>query len=463
MRHRHLLRLALLLAAAPALCAQTFTILHNFGGVSGDPSYPSTPGIIAQGQDGSLFSTTGNAELSSCCENSGLPGKAFTITTAGSVTVLHTFPAVKRFTQGLILGTDGKYYGSTTYAGAYGFGRVFKMTKDGALTTLYSFHGGADGARPSGPPIESEAGAFYGVTNGDNGTDLGSVYKVTRYGDFTLLHTFSGSDGAGAVGPLVQGTDFFFYGMTTGGGASGNGTIFRISRNGDFKVLFSFDGTNGQYPQSGLIQANDGNFYGTTPFGGTCCGVVFKMTPDYNVSVIHTMNGEEDGYGPWAGLVQATDGNLYGANNGGGPDDAGVLFRVTPGGTFTVMRTLTWTRDSGLRPLSQMIQHTNGRLYGMTWGGGSAGGGTFYSLDMGLKPFVTYLPTYGRAGASVQILGQGFTAASIVSFNGVPGTVTQVSPTFLKAVVPAGATTGPITVTTPTGTLTSNKTFIVHP
>ena len=102
-------------------------------------------------------------------------------------------------------------------------------------------------------------------------------------------------------------------------------------------------------------------------------------------------------------------------------------------------------------------------LYGDTYKGGKFGKGVFYSLDAGLPPFVTYLPTYGRPGALVQILGQGFTDASEVFFNGTPATFKLVYPTYIRATVPDGATSGPITVTTANGTLTSNKVFIVHP
>jgi uncharacterized protein (TIGR03437 family) len=85
-----------------------------------------------------------------------------------------------------------------------------------------------------------------------------------------------------------------------------------------------------------------------------------------------------------------------------------------------------------------------------------------YSIDIGQKPFVRYLPIYGKVGRQVQILGQGFTSGSSVSFNGVAAKFTAVSPTFLTATVPSGATTGYITVTTSQGTLKSDKVFVVH-
>jgi hypothetical protein len=108
------------------------------------------------------------------------------------------------------------------------------------------------------------------------------------------------------------------------------------------------------------------------------------------------------------------------------------------------------------------MQHTNGKLYGGTAAGGTFNEGIFYSFDLGLPAFVSYVPTYGRAGAEVQILGQGFTDTSQVYFNGTPATFTYVSPTFIEARVPEGATTGPITVVTGSTKLASNKVFIVH-
>ena len=76
---------------------------------------------------------------------------------------------------------------------------------------------------------------------------------------------------------------------------------------------------------------------------------------------------------------------------------------------------------------------------------------------------MTYLPVYGKPGALVEILGQGFTSTSQVSFNGTLAAAPDVvSPTYLRVVVPSGATTGRITITTSTGTLKSNKVFAVH-
>jgi uncharacterized protein (TIGR03437 family) len=82
---------------------------------------------------------------------------------------------------------------------------------------------------------------------------------------------------------------------------------------------------------------------------------------------------------------------------------------------------------------------------------------------MGLGPFVAFVHDSGKAGQTGGILGQGFTGTTRVSFNGTPATFTVVSDTLIKATVPAGATTGYVTVATPSGPLTSNVPFNVIP
>jgi hypothetical protein len=144
-----------------------------------------------------------------------------------------------------------------------------------------------------------------------------------------------------------------------------------------------------------------------------------------------------------------------------------VLFRIAPDGTgYTILYNFI-PHTNGNYPVNTLTQHTNGLFYGTTDMGGNndytVGDGVIFSYDAGLSPFVSYLPVYGRVGTKVEILGQGFTASSQASFNGVPAATTVVYPTYLTAIIPAGATTGPITVTTANGTLTSNKIFVVHP
>ncbi|HXM19949.1 MAG TPA: IPT/TIG domain-containing protein [Terriglobales bacterium] len=104
-----------------------------------------------------------------------------------------------------------------------------------------------------------------------------------------------------------------------------------------------------------------------------------------------------------------------------------------------------------------------GKIYGMAGNGGTHKWGVVYSFDVGLGPFVSLVSTTGKVGITIEVLGQGFTGTTAVSFNGTAATFTVVSDTYLKTTVPSGATTGFVTVTTPGGTLTSNKEFRVKP
>jgi uncharacterized repeat protein (TIGR03803 family) len=213
---------------------------------------------------------------------------------------------------------------------------------------------------------------------------------------------------------------------------------------------------------AGLIQATDGNFYGVTSAGGSSsASVVFKVTPAGVYSVLHNLNGTTDGSGPSSSLEQATDGKLYGVANAGGSSNDGTIFNITTAGTFTVL--VNFDGTNGANPNSPLKQNTNGVLFGDTHDGGSAGNGVFYSLSMSLKPFVSLVSTSGKVGSKIGILGQGFSEASVVKFNGVTATtVTRTGATFLLATVPAGASNGYVTVTTGTTTLTSAQKFIVH-
>jgi uncharacterized repeat protein (TIGR03803 family) len=286
------------------------------------------------------------------------------------------------------------------------------------------------------------------------------VYRITSSGQFTVLHTFAGTDGANPYAPLAQGLDTGLYGTTRFGGSHGGGTIFRITTLGEYHVLFNFDGTNGSNPIAPLMRAADGNLYGVTQQGGSeNGGVVFRITPAGSLTVLYNIGEDADeGFNQVGGLMQATDGNFYGTNDLGGSANWGVLFRMTPAGTFAPLH--NFDLGSGASPQVTLLQHTNGVFYGTTAVGGGPDQGTFYSFNVGLGPFVRFLPEIGYAGNTIQILGQGFTGTSAVSFNGISAAFTVVSDTYLTAIVPPGVTQGTITVKTPTGTVSSNRPFL---
>jgi len=166
-----------------------------------------------------------------------------------------------------------------------------------------------------------------------------------------------------------------------------------------------------------------------------------------------------------SGLALGTDGNFYGVTQAGGQDNGGTIFSLTPNGKLTTVH--SFSGPDGDEPMAAPIQATNGILYGTTAYGGSGapscGGrcGTIYSLDMGLGPFVAFVRAAGKIGETGGILGQGFAGTMGVTLNGTPAEFAVVSDTFIKATVPEGATTGYVTVTTPTGVLSSNVPFHV--
>ena len=208
------------------------------------------------------------------------------------------------------------------------------------------------------------------------------------------------------------------------GGASDLGTVFQLNTGvvpPALTTLYSFAGSDGSYPQSGLIQASDGNFYGVTIEGGANGdGTAFMITPSGALTTLYSFcsqSGCADGEGPYGGLAQVSNGTIYGTTYyGGGNNDC----------------------------------------Y-------SSGCGTLFSLSLGLPPFVETQLSSGKAGASVVILGAGLKGATSVSFNGTPAKFAAKS-SEIRATIPAGATTGKVTVTTARGgTLNTKVPFRVRP
>jgi len=449
-----LLPLALVFGGLIPLQAQ-YKVIYNFG-APGDPSCPGSP-VISQTPGGSLASTS----ESQC--TGGQNGAAFEVGYQGAnFEILQNFGTIQP-SGGLTLATDQRFHGTTRLGGSRNHGTVFRLSTQPDLVYEHDFEGGADGAYPDSAPIQSQAGDFYGTTAGSASHYAGTVYKIDKSGKYSVLHLFTTADGSGPIAPLVQGSDGYFYGTTVGGGQYGMGTIFRITSAGDFKVLYQFDGTKGKAPEGALIQAGDGNFYGVAVEGGTLNdGVAFKMTPGGTVTVLSdfSLTGA-DGNEPVGGLVQATDGNFYGTLESGGAGTDGSIYRLTPAGVFTKLH--DFRTQTGSFPQSTLMQHTSGNFYGTTNDGGANGSGVIFEYNAGLGPFVTFLNVYGQVGATVNILGQYFApGTTTVYFNGVPAQNPTITPTYIKATVPAGATTGFITVTTARGTLKSNKPFVVH-
>lgn len=473
--------LVMLAASATAIAspaATKFKSLISFDDTDG----LNGVGSVVQGLDGNLYGIT---------EYGGAHppyGTIFKITPGGKLTTLYSFCSQSNCTDGaypaaaLLLVANGNFYGTTTGGGAAGLGSIFEITPAGKLTTLYSFCHGTncpDGFDPNSALIQGTDGNFYGTTvhggtGGCGGCHGGGVaFKITPGGTYTKLHDFcTGTclDGTYPFAGLVQGTDGNFYGTAESGGAHSAGTVFKMTPKGVVTTLYAFcsvtackDGIN---PYAGLVQATDGNLYGTTEGDDSTAGSAFKITPSGSFTSIYSfcsLASCTDGAYPFTALIQATDGNLYGTTSNGGTGcegRCGTVYKITPAGKLTVVYNFQGT--DGTNPAG-LFQDTSGTFYGLTSAGGATNQGTVFSLSVGLKPFVELLPDYGKVGDTIDILGQGFTGATGVSFDGVAATFNNASDTYMTATVPTGALTGIVTVTTFTTSYKSSEIFRVRP
>jgi uncharacterized repeat protein (TIGR03803 family) len=426
--------------------SQTVTALYNFGPQNGSAAPEDV--ALSQGRDGELYGTSeGNGTTSY--------GSIFKISTSRVFVELFDFNN-SNFSvdvccpgQGLTLASDGNFYGVADGAGTDQVGVFFNITPSGTFTAIHDFAGGSDGATPFARPTEASDGNLYGITEGD-GTGS-TVYKYTpSSGNLSTIYQFSN---VSVVAPLIQASDGFLYGTTANGGWAHCGTIFKMSTAGVVLQSVPFlCNAAGSGPGGGpLLQASDGNFYGITEVGGLRNGgTVFKMSPDFKISTLYAFTGKslatKDGFAPIAGLIQATDGNLYGATAGGGANGMGTLYRISTSGEYQSL--YSFNGSAGKEPQGTLTQHTNGMLYGTASEGGTYKLGTVYQVNLGLAPFITFVQRTGSVGQTAQILGQQFTSATSVTFNGIPATsFTVSSPTFLLATVPDGATSGPVVVT----------------
>ena len=237
---------------------------------------------------------------------------------------------------------------------------------------LHSLSGSTDGAQPRAPLIQATDGHFYGTTSTGGSAGLGTVFKITSGGTFTVLHHFvGGTDGARPYAPLLRATDGNFYGTTLTGGAANKGTVFKMTPVGTLTVLHAFGQTvnDGASPYAGLIQARDGNFYGTTFLGAGGYGTIFTMTPSGTLTVLYTGFGHSNGASPRATLLEASDGNLYGTTvgMGGSPVCCGTAFRFTTSGTFTVIH--YFGLNGVAFPSTPLVEGSDGFLYGTSGSG----------------------------------------------------------------------------------------------
>jgi len=476
--------------------AQTFKTLVDFNGSNGTGA--SSP--IIQGFDGNYYGATGGGAN---CPQGSKCGTIYRLS-AGKMSTVYTFCLQSGCPDGsgpggsLIQASDGNLYGTTAAGGANGGGTFFRMSLSGKLTTLYSFCAPSSCGYGNIPTVlvQGSDGSFYGTTQLGGSNGYGAIVKITPAGKLTTLHSFNLNDGADPVGGLIQGASGNLYGTTWDGGNlncnwgdnfwGGCGTIFELTPTGSFHTLYSFcpfSCSDGAAPQGSIVEDANGNLYGTTHFGGfvyaesQCdpvgCGTVFKFIAQGQLSSLYTFctQGDgvcTDGFWPTGGVTLGSDGNFYGSASNGGLWNGtctfacGTLFSVTPGGVFRVLHDFVGT--DGSYPYLSPMQATNGAFLGSTSNGGTDYyDGTLYSLRMNLPAFVETNPASGKVGTTVVIMGNNLKGSTAVTFNGTEAQFRVAANSAVVATVPAGASSGLVSVTTPSSKLTSNLPFRVIP
>jgi uncharacterized repeat protein (TIGR03803 family) len=320
--------------------AGKLTTLHSFCSTNGCADGEYSYAMPVQGADGNFYGTT-------YLGGSKGDGTVFKMSPSGSLTTLHNFGGAdgSQPLAGLAAGSDGNFYGTTNLGGSHGAGSVFKVTPSGQFTILHSFCSKAacaDGQSSYAGLIQASDGNLYGTTLSGGTQGHGTVFKITKGGTFSTLYSFcaqSGcADGEFPQTGLVQASNGNLYGTTILGGAYGSGTIFELTLSGALTTLYSACSQtgcpDGNYLYAGLIQARDGNLYGIMQVGGAHnSGTIFKITLSGTLTTLYSFCSQPacaDGQYPAAGLVQATNGNLYGTTADGGVHGDGTVFSIAP-------------------------------------------------------------------------------------------------------------------------------------
>jgi uncharacterized repeat protein (TIGR03803 family) len=272
-------------------------------------------------------------------------------------------------------------------------------------TVLHSFGGAPnDGAFANGELIQDTAGNLYGTTVAGGAFNNGTVYKLDPAGTVTILHSFTGGtiDGGNPQGGLLSDTQGNLFGTT-------QSTVFKLDASNTLKTLHAFGiGDDGAGPRSRLVTI-DGDIYGVSPFGGGSegcsggCGIVFKMTKGGTETILYRFTGGADGGNP-QGITRDAAGNLYGVASVGGVG-SGTVWEINTSGMFMVLYSFTGAADGGT-PFGRLIRDTNGNIHGVTVSGGDpvCNCGVVFRLDTTGRETVVHT-FFGRGGGDEPFVG----------------------------------------------------------
>lgn len=305
----------------------------------------------------------------------------------------------------LFLASNGLLYGTTSEGGAGGGGTLFEFnTTNNTFTKKVDFNSAPQGKRPTSGLMRAANNKLYGLTYAGGTNNLGVLFEYNPAdGVFTKKHDFQSATGSEPYGILTQTTNGKLYGLTSEGGTLNNdGVIFEFDpATGVYSKKHEFDGSDGSFPSGSLVLASNNKLYGMTSGGGTTgVGVIFEFDPATNTFTKKIdMNAATVGSYPAGDLIQATNGKLYGLTNEGGTNGRGVLFEYDIS-TNTITPKVNFTDISGRNPEGSLLQAPNGKLYGLTRSGGTNSEGTLFEYDPATNVFVKKVDFGGAGGGT---------------------------------------------------------------
>ena len=396
-----------------------------------------------------------------CCELISCGGPAVALTLfmtlaaaspalAQTVTVLCSFGEAGSCPDGaipagnIVRDAEGNIYGTTDYGGRSGNGVVYRLSPSGVEQVLHDFSGSIDGGtRPVGLTADN-AGNLYGATTDGGSYSMGTVFKITPAGVYSVLHNFgaTAADGTYPVAVPILDAAGNLYGTTEYGGSGGYGTIYKLTPAGQLTILhtFGFNRVDGNQPNSSLTLDSEGNLYGVTPYGGsTYGGTLFEVTASGSYSILY--NFEYNGNGasitpffPFSNLTFDASGNLYGASQGGGATHNGTVYKASRGtdGTWTVQALFGFSSSLGYFPTSGVVFDQKGNMYGANYYGGTGYDGAVFeaTADHEIIPLVGFDSTDGNGPNGNLLLDSQGNLLGVAQYGGTgnAGVVYQITP-----------------------------------
>jgi uncharacterized repeat protein (TIGR03803 family) len=276
-------------------------------------------------------------------------------------------------------------FGQTPYGGVENGGIIFTTNSSGGnFQTRYDYRIARNaGAEPWYSKLAEYNGKFYGMTLKGGTSNLGVIFEFDPTTNiYTKKIDFTGTNGSSPYGSLVL-SGSKFYGMTSAGGTSARGVIFEWDPSTNaYSVKYNFN-LNGDAPY-GNVSIVGGLLYGITRFGGSGSrGVIFEWNPSTNTYTKKIDLTGNTGTNPGAysqGSLTYSNGQFYGVTTRGGINDAGVIFQWDPVANIYIKKYDFVSTSNGNFPIGNMTEN-GGKFYGMTYDGGTGGGGVIYEWD----------------------------------------------------------------------------------